>query len=184
MDHLEIDRALFGGISMGAGISLYIALRYPERVAGLILVRPAWLARGNPANLEILKDLVGYLDMPDGEARFAQTAPFRQIQDALPQAAASIAGMFSRQQQAATHRILTHLVADAPIPEMESLAGISQPSLILGNQDDPLHPLEIAMEIAAVIPHSKMKTVTSRYVDAAKHRQEIRAHVLTFLTEN
>jgi pimeloyl-ACP methyl ester carboxylesterase len=158
-----------------------MALRYPERVSGLILVRPAWLAQGRPANLEILLDLVDYLERPDGEAQFAQTEALQQMQADLPQAAASVMGMFSRQQQADTPRILTQLVPDAPFADMASLAGIQQPSLVLGNEDDPLHPLEIATEIAAMLPNSSLKTVTSRYIDAVQHRQEVRDLVLSFL---
>ena len=43
LDHLGIDRAIFGGISMGAATALNLALRHPERVMGLVLSRPAWL---------------------------------------------------------------------------------------------------------------------------------------------
>ena len=43
LDHLEIENAVVGGISMGAGIALNVAARYPHRVLGLILSRPAWL---------------------------------------------------------------------------------------------------------------------------------------------
>src|SRR5262249_57034897 len=43
LDCLGIGQAIIGGISMGAGVALNIAVRYPERVAGLVLSRPAWL---------------------------------------------------------------------------------------------------------------------------------------------
>ena len=45
LDHLEIDRAVIGGISLGAAVSVSTALRYPERVMGLVLSRPAWIDR-------------------------------------------------------------------------------------------------------------------------------------------
>ena len=181
MDHLGIEKAVLGGISMGSGISLRMAIHHPERVAGLILVRPAWLAQGRPANLEILLELIPYLAWPDGEAQFARTETFRQIRAELQQAAASVAGMFSREQGDATARVVTHLVADAPFADMASLAGIQQPALLVGNADDPLHPLEIAEEIATHLPNRQLKTVTSRYLDGAKHRQEVLAHVRSFL---
>jgi 3-oxoadipate enol-lactonase len=38
LDHLEVERAVWGGVSMGGFQSLRAALRHPERVAGLILI--------------------------------------------------------------------------------------------------------------------------------------------------
>lgn len=43
MDHLHLDQAIVGGISMGAAVALNFVLRYPALASGLILVRPAWL---------------------------------------------------------------------------------------------------------------------------------------------
>jgi pimeloyl-ACP methyl ester carboxylesterase len=44
-DHLEFARFVVGGISLGAGTALNLAIRYPGRVAALVLCRPAWLDR-------------------------------------------------------------------------------------------------------------------------------------------
>ncbi len=44
MDVMGIDRAALAGSSMGGNIALHAALRYPERVGGLILVAPAAFA--------------------------------------------------------------------------------------------------------------------------------------------
>jgi pimeloyl-ACP methyl ester carboxylesterase len=40
LDELKIDRALFVGHSLGGALSLTLALRYPNRVAGLALIAP------------------------------------------------------------------------------------------------------------------------------------------------
>jgi 3-oxoadipate enol-lactonase len=37
LDHLKIDRAVVGGISLGGYVALSFALRYPKRILGLIL---------------------------------------------------------------------------------------------------------------------------------------------------
>ena len=58
LNHLGIARAVVGGISMGAGIALNAATRYPERIAGLVLARPAWLALPMPRRIIALFDLV------------------------------------------------------------------------------------------------------------------------------
>jgi alpha/beta hydrolase fold len=43
LDVLRIERAVIGGISMGAALAIAFGLAHPERVAGLILVRPPGL---------------------------------------------------------------------------------------------------------------------------------------------
>src|SRR5262249_13172595 len=43
MNALRIERAIVGGISMGAALALHFTLRFPDHVIGLVLSRPAWL---------------------------------------------------------------------------------------------------------------------------------------------
>lgn len=38
LDHLGVERAIFGGMSQGGFVSLRVALRAPERVIGLVLI--------------------------------------------------------------------------------------------------------------------------------------------------
>src|SRR5947209_10926041 len=52
LDALAIDRAVLAGASMGAHTALALALRRPERVAGLIVITPAF--DGRPATAERL----------------------------------------------------------------------------------------------------------------------------------
>ena len=61
LNHLGLTRAVVGGISMGAGMALNAATRYPERVAGLVLARPAWLDRPMPRRTVRLFDLLAGL---------------------------------------------------------------------------------------------------------------------------
>src|SRR5205085_1858363 len=51
MDHLAIQQAVVGGISMGSAIALNLGLRFPERVLGLVISRPAWLEGPLPENV-------------------------------------------------------------------------------------------------------------------------------------
>lgn len=183
MDHLKIKRATFGGISMGAGISLNIALRYPERVEKLIFVRPAWLAKGRPKNLLILLKIAHLIGHNDGQEQFEEMEDFQKIKDELPNAAASIMGMFSRDQGVATQRILRKMVNDAPFSDLNALENIEQPCLSIGNDDDPLHPLSMAISIYNALGNSKLKKVTSRYINNSKHKKEVTEAVSSFLSQ-
>ncbi len=46
----NIAPCIIGGISMGAAISLHIAVHKPHLVKALVLARPAWLTENAPAN--------------------------------------------------------------------------------------------------------------------------------------
>lgn len=182
MDHLGIEKAVFGGISMGAGISTHMAIHHPDRVEGLILVRPAWLDQGSPANLAILLDIAELINQPNAQAIFEQKSEFARIQSELPNAAKSIMGMFSRPQGVATSRILNHMVQDAPITSMTDLNQLSHPTLVIANEDDPLHPYSFAVDIAERIPTARLEKVISRYINNEQHRAEVRSLVSSFLS--
>lgn len=59
LDHLSIDRAVFAGMSQGGFLGLRAALRYPDRVAALILI-DSQAGLEDPANLEQYGGLIDY----------------------------------------------------------------------------------------------------------------------------
>ena len=181
VDRLGVEQAYFGGISMGSGIAVNVALAFPERVKGLILVRPAWLDTPTPDNLKILLDAAKYIPKADGQAAFEQLSAFRQIKNKLPTAAQSVLGVFADTQQKEIPQVLTHLVNDAPFPSLKKIQTITQPCIILANDDDPLHPFEMAQVIHQHINGSTLHKVTSRYIDDNQHRIEVQKIVSNFL---
>lgn len=183
MDHLEISRAIFGGISMGAGISTNMALRYPERVAALVLVRPAWLDMGNPDNLLILQEAAQLIGQPGGWAQFEQHPDFQEIRQQLPKAALSIAGVFDPTQRKELPLVLQSMVADCPFESMTDLKAIDVPVLLIANEDDPLHPFAMAEQIHQSIGQSQLVKVVSRYLDNKGHRESVLKTVTKFIKE-
>ncbi len=61
LDHLGIDRAVIGGISLGSAVAVNTALRFPERVLGLVLSRPAWIDGPLPENVRIYSTIAGLI---------------------------------------------------------------------------------------------------------------------------
>lgn len=183
MNHLKIEKAIFGGISMGSGISINMALRYPEKVAGLILVRPAWLDKGNPKNLVLLKEAAKFIGKRNARAKFEKNKGYQNIKGHLRTAATSIMGVFSDTQQTAIPMVLKCMVNDAPFTSLEDLAQIEQPCLVIGNDDDPLHPFEIAKVIHQHIKGSQLQKVTSRYIGNRPHKKEVTQFVSKFISK-
>jgi len=178
---LNTGPALFGGISMGAGIALNIALRYPELVKGLVLVRPAWLDKGEPENLSILLEAARYIGNTEGRRKFTEKKEFLEIKKILPLAAQSILGVFAGTQQAEIPLVLSELVKDKPLANLDELTKLNVPCLIIGNEDDPLHPFSMAQVFHHKIQGSQLEKVVSRYIDNRSHRKQVRDLVSSFI---
>jgi len=181
MEYLKIEKAIFGGISMGSGIAINMALRYPEKVAGLVLVRPAWLDKGNPENLMILKSAAKFIGKRNDRAKFEKNKEYQHIKGHLRTAATSIIGVFSDTQQTAIPMVIKSMVSDAPFKSIDKLTAIKQPCLVIGNDDDLLHPFEMAKVTHQYIKGSHLEKVTSRYIGNRPHKKEVNDAVANFL---
>ncbi len=183
MQQLKIKKAILGGISMGAGIALNIAMRFPEKIKGLVLIRPAWLDQKRPNNLEILMEAASYIKLKNGLKDFMQRPRFKVIQDQLPKAAQSVLGVFEPTQRAEIPFVLKSMIKDQPFEEIENLKQINVPCLVVGNDNDPLHPYLMAQKIHHFIKSSLMHQVISRYLDDAAHQQSIEKLVAKFISD-
>lgn len=173
LDKLGIQKAHFGGISMGAGIAINMALRYPEKVEGLFLVRPAWIDQETPEHLKILVQAANLLGQTNGIELFKNESSFEEINNKLPNAGQSLLSLFSAEQQKELPKVLEAMVNDKPYSSTEALQKLNLPCIIIGNDDDPLHPYEIAEKTNQNIVGSTIHKVTSRYIDGELHQKEI-----------
>ena len=181
LDKLGISSAIFGGLSMGAGLALNISLRFPERVKALLLHRPAWLDDKNPSNLNILNLALKYMDKVNGKQEFETSQPYMLLHKELPLAANSVLGIFSDHQQHSLPQVIDSMVMSTPFSSIESLKEVEVPSLILGNDNDPLHPFRMAEIIHKNITDSTLYKITSRYINPILHRDEVQSHILKFI---
>ena len=90
-DQLELARFIVGGISLGAGTALNLAIRYPDRVAALVLCRPAWLDRPqaefNQHAYAEIADLLEDYPPESAAARYIQTRTYQTVRSISPAAA-------------------------------------------------------------------------------------------------
>ena len=184
MDHLQIRRAIVGGISMGAAVAQNFVLRFPDRVLGLVLSRPAWLDRPNPQNVAIFSRIAQLIRQPGagrGRDLFVRSETYRELQREFPDTANSMLTQFSQPRAEETVVKLERIPNDAPGRELGELSAIRVPTLVLANRQDPIHPFEYGQILAQAIPKAEFKELTSKSVSVERHAKEVQQFLEAFL---
>ncbi len=184
LDAVHAGAVAIGGISMGAGVALQFALRYPMRVKALILSRPAWLDVPCPANLRILRDLASWLQKwgPAGAKELLLADPeFARIRAVSRDNAASILRQLEQPNLEATIATLASLPADTPCHAPEAWRTILVPTLVLTNDSDAIHPVEYGQRLAAGIPAARLVEIAPKESDPALHAREAREAIEGFV---
>ncbi|MBI4657274.1 MAG: alpha/beta fold hydrolase [Verrucomicrobia bacterium] len=184
IDFLKIQRGIIGGISMGAAIALNFALRYPDRVRGLVLSRPAWLDRPNPWNVKMFA-LVARLICEHGPQRglerFLQTPAYAETARLFPDTAKSLRSQFEHPRARENAVNLERIPQDTPGADRSHWTGIRVPTLVLANRSDPIHPFEYGETLARIIPNAEFQELTSKSVSVEQHGRDVQRFIEDFL---
>jgi pimeloyl-ACP methyl ester carboxylesterase len=175
---------ILGGISMGAAISLRMAIMRPDLVSTLILARPAWFTDAEPENLRPLVEIAQLLAKHDPEKakkRFLASPTAGIVQQSSPGNLKSLLNMFERTPHDITSQLLSRVAGGGPDISPADIAAIRVPTLIIANGDDYIHPLSIADRLAATIPDATQVVITSKYESDTRHTVEFRNAIAMFL---
>ncbi len=161
LDDAGVERAVLAGASMGAHTALAAALRHPSRVAGLVVITPAY----DPAVHDDRDRLAGWDALAEGLRR-GGVEGFMAASGAprVPAAWRDTIATVVRQ------RLSAHLhpdaVADAlrvvprsrPFGGLEELGAIAVPTVVVASRDepDPGHPLAVGERYAAAMPGARL----------------------------
>jgi pimeloyl-ACP methyl ester carboxylesterase len=163
LDDRDVERAVLAGASMGAHTLLTLALRRPDRVAGIAVITPAY--SGDPAREQSRLQrwdrlsaglrsggVEGFLEafgVPNGTPEFAKTV------------------LTVTRQRLAQHDHLDAL-ADAlqtlprswPFGNLDELAALTMPAVVVasGDEADPEHPEALGIAYAEAIPNARLIT--------------------------
>ena len=185
----QLDRAphVIGGISMGAAITLRIAVQRPELVWGLILARPAWITEAAPhntaPNAEVGR-LLATLPADKARAAFEAGGTARHLAKTAPDNLASLRGFFDRQPLATTAALLQAISADGPGVSEAEVRRLQTPALVIGTRRDAIHPLSHAETLAALIPNARLSVIAAKADDrtryVAEFQQALNRHLKDF----
>jgi pimeloyl-ACP methyl ester carboxylesterase len=163
MDGFGVERAVLAGASMGAHTLLWMALRKPERVGGLVVITPAYESAtdDDPVRLARWDALAAGLREGGVDGFLAAYGEPR-----VPEKWRETVGKVIRQRLALHEH--PEAVADAleavprsrPFGELGELRAIAIPTLVVASNDeaDPGHPQAVGEAYAAAIPGARLVT--------------------------
>jgi pimeloyl-ACP methyl ester carboxylesterase len=161
LDDHGLRRAVLAGASMGAHTALRLALDAPERVAGLVLVTPAY----DPVAFEDPRVLERWDALSDGLRTRGVEGFVEAYGDPGVQAPWRDTVVKVLRQRLGAHEH-PEAVADAlravprsrPFGTLHDLRAIEAPTVIVADRDDadPGHPLAVGEDYARVIPGARL----------------------------
>ena len=187
LDHLGIEKAVIGGLSMGAGIALNFAVRYPQRTLGLILSRPAWLDEPFPENVRMFPEmaaLIRELGVQAARETFQSTEAYANVLAESSDSASALLGMFDDPTCEETVEKFERIPRDCPSRDRSAWREIAVPTLVLANYQDPIHPYAMGPTLASVIPRSILRLLTPKCVNVEAHEWGFHGHIREYLARH
>jgi pimeloyl-ACP methyl ester carboxylesterase len=164
LDHLGVDEAVVGGVSLGANVTLQMAYDAPERLRAMVVEMPV-LERGTLVGAAaFLPVVVGLRYLP------AAFRPLSRLARLLPDTGHPL-DSFVHLVEADPREIaaVLHGLFVGPItPPAKDRRRIDIPTLILGHGHDLLHPLDDAQALAEEMPNTTF--VQARSIMEARTR--------------
>jgi pimeloyl-ACP methyl ester carboxylesterase len=136
LDHLELERAVVGGTSLGANVALELAVRHPDRVEGLFVEMPV-LDNALAAVAAIFSPIL--LGLRVGRPAFELSSRLTSL---IPRTSflLDIGLDWVRRRPGPSIAVLEGLLLGETAPGREQRRLIDQPALVVGHSRDPLHP--------------------------------------------
>jgi pimeloyl-ACP methyl ester carboxylesterase len=161
LTHLELERTVLVGSSMGAATTMAFALEHPERVPALVQITPAYTgyARTGDVDGESWERMAAGLEDGGVEA-FVEVAQPAGLPDKWREIAreATRQRMERHEHPDAVAQALRQVPRSIAWKGLEPLEQLQVPVLIVGSRDegDQLHPLGVAEEYARRLPHAEL----------------------------
>jgi pimeloyl-ACP methyl ester carboxylesterase len=153
LDELDLQEAVVGGVSLGADVSLQLAVQAPERVSGLVLEMPVLEWAVPAAALVFLPLLLGVHYAAPAARALARVV--RRIPDTGIGPLDSLVGTLALEPEESA-AVLHGMLVGPITPTYEERRSIEAPALVIGHKIDFIHPFTDADHLARQLPHARL----------------------------
>ncbi len=168
------------GLSLGSGALLRALSRDPGRFSKLALVLPAAVdsTRRDGATARLLR-LGAAIDAQD--ARAVADVLLEEVPASVRERRGVDALLLRRAAQLVTRPAPAPRGIDRPLPDWSLLASLTAPTLVVSQEQDSLHPADLAADLHAALPASQLLALPAGGVfwTAGREVQEALARHLT-----
>ena len=162
-DALGLEEFVSGGMSMGTGTALHVAVAAPDRVQALVLGIPPTAWEGRRARGATYQDR-GRVIRDEGMAAFVEGAMAEPLAPIFePFADLVRAGIRDRYEDYDPEVLAPLLtgVGGSDLPAEDAIASLRMPVLVLAWQGDPVHPEATAERLAELLPQAELVSAAS-----------------------
>jgi pimeloyl-ACP methyl ester carboxylesterase len=153
LDHLGVEKAVLGGISLGANVSLFAAAHNPERVQALVLEMPV-LERAVPAAAIVFVPMLLAAHYGRRVLNVAVELMSRVHRTRFGPLN-SVLNAFSSPPDA-TSAVLHGVLVGPVAPTQEERRAIAVPTLVLAHRYDLIHPFDDAVGLVSRLPNASL----------------------------
>jgi len=179
LDHLRAQRAVVGGLSLGANVSLHVAARHPDRVQGLVLEMPV-LERAVPAAALTFVPALLAVHYALPAARIVSRAAARVSRGRSDLVAGVLAPLAAPPD--VTTAVLHGILVGPTVPTIEERRSIRAPALVLGHRADLIHPFSDAAALVRQMPEARLVEASS-IVELRLNPRRLVGEIERFLAE-
>ena len=152
LDHLGINKALIGGVSLGANTTLQMATMAPQRCLGLFLEMPVMEWSSAFAGMIFLPLLTVVNNFKWAYRLFA--GALRKLPQPSSEVISSFKSGFSAEPEVIT-AILHGTIVGPVVPTSEQRRKLDMPALIIGHDWDRIHQMRDAVHLARELPDAR-----------------------------
>ena len=178
LDHLELERAVVGGTSLGANITLEVTAEVPERVAGMLVEMPV-LDNAIAACGAAFTPLLFALKFGEPAMRALAAVAGAVPRGPLP-FLAEIGLDWVSQDPAPSAAVLGGILYGRVAPDHNERCRMQPPALIIGHPRDPIHPFSDAGMLASELPNGRLVDARS-ILELRVRPQRLTAQIARFV---
>ncbi|HVY90646.1 MAG TPA: alpha/beta hydrolase [Hyphomonadaceae bacterium] len=165
--HLNVDRFVLAGNSMGGAVSIDYALTHPERLRGLVLVDAAgWpgdaakSGSGPPLVFQLMNNPIGRGILKWFDPRMFATGGLKAAYVDPNLVNKALVDRYANLALAPGHRDVLLTMNNQPSAKITAtdFGRISTPTLVIAGEQDKIIPVADSRAIAAAIPNAKLVT--------------------------